>query len=684
MKLLYRLLNPGIFVGVLLTALLVVAAYQVRPTYAIGIGSPTDSSLVRGFNTPEVLPGEVAQPFRWTTADSYVTLRDVGRQDFNIILTVSGFRPAGQEAPSLKVDAGGGVLLDVTPAPRLTNYSFAVPRDAANDGTLVLHLKSNTFVPPGDPNPRDLGVVVTGVLVEPGANPDRFIEVPPRVIVALVAAAALLGLFLALLGWGPGAVGLISSLLGVLAGWLLASDRLWLTSGRWYEGWFQALLAGALFAVLAGLLGAGLSRLTGARWPAPERRWLLTLLMLAFAVRLAGQLHPLINIVDLGFHQHRFDTVQSGQLLFTIKSAEWGGRSTFYLPTAYISMLPLQWLLNDSLLVIKLFTVGVGTLGAGLVYLIGRGALKDGRAGLLAAMVYVTMPISVLPFSWGITTNLFGEFFALCALTMLVTNYRGMQPSRPAFWGFLAALVVALLSHPGVVQLTGLAFGVIALLWLILGGRGDRRVRARVPAGAWAMGALVLAASLSYILYYSHFAADMLKTLDDIRRERAAQARPGGLRLLVGGSVSDKSLGLVVQYVENRRDWLLLGLRGFWNEAAAYYRMWPLFGALLGFLLVWPGKKAVYSLAEGRRKLALAAVGWAAAVLFFAVVGWAMNLYVRYALFALPIVAVGGGVLLSRVWRRGRVGPVLACLTLAFFTFQALALWQYRITYAFK
>lgn len=686
MKLVHRLLNPGTLAGIIagaaLTALLVVLAYQVRPTYAIGIGAPTDSSLVRGFNTPEILPGEVRQPFRWSTADSYVTLRDVGRQDFSVIITVSGFRPEGQEAPRLYIDAGGKTLLDVTPAPRLTNYSFDVPREALNEGTLVLHLRSNTFVPPGDPNPRDLGVVVTGVKVSPGPNPDRFIEPPLRVLASLVAASALLGIILLLMGWGTGIVGLGSSLIGLLGGWLLVSDRLWLTSGRWYEAWVQSLLAAGVFAGLVAVIWIVFRRLEGVRRPVVERRWLLLLLVPAFAVRLAGQLHPLINIVDLGFHEHRFSTVQSGQLLFTIQSAEWGGHSTFYLPTVYVFMLPLQWLLNDDFLVIKLFTVGVGTLGAMLVYIIGRRALGDGRAGLIGAALYLAMPISVLPFSWGITSNLFGEFFALCALTVLLTNSRRMQPSRPGFWLFLASLLLALLSHPGVVQLTGTAFGLIALLWLLFSKRGTPGWSRW--SGAWVMGALVLASALAYVVYYGHFAADMLRTFDDIRRERAAQVKPGGLHLLVGGSVSDNSLGLIVQYAENRRDWLLLGLRGFWNEARAYYDTWPIVGAFLGLWLLWPRRTKSSPVAEERRRVVLAAAGWVGAVLLFAVVGWVLNLYVRYSLFALPVVAVGASVLLSRVWGRGWSGPLLACLLLAFFALQALNLWQYRITYAFK
>jgi len=45
---------------------------------------------------------------------------------------------------------------------------------------------------------------------------------------------ALLGLGLILLGWGAGIVFVGSGLAGGLAVWLLAVDRLWLTTGQWY------------------------------------------------------------------------------------------------------------------------------------------------------------------------------------------------------------------------------------------------------------------------------------------------------------------------------------------------------------------------------------------------------------------------------------------------------------------
>ncbi|MFL5733616.1 MAG: hypothetical protein ACJ78Q_10485, partial [Chloroflexia bacterium] len=668
------LANPAIYLGALLTALLVVAAYQVRPTFDIPLGTATDAPLLRGFNAGEKIPGQEGLTFRWSSGDAAVTLQDIGRQDLDVTLTASGARPPGQPAPSLQVLVGNRSVLQERPSPDFTDYHFKVDRTEVRDGTLGLRLLANSFSPPGDP--RDLGIIVTRIQVSPSANPDRFVEPPLGITAALTGASALLGVVLALLGWGMGGVLLGSSAVGLLAAWLLVADRLWLTTSRWYLSWLPVVAAGALIVLAVYLVGGWLLRAGRAPWSPWQRRALLTLILAVFAVRLAGQVHPQIFIVDLLFHAHRFETVESGQLLFTIESAEWGGHSTFYLPTPYIFMLPLNQLLGSELLTIKVFTVTLSTLGAFVVYYTLRRAAGDGRAGLIAAALYLTVPLAVLPFSWGITSNVFGEFFALCSFAIVVTCYRDLRPTHPAAWVLVFTLLMALLSHPGVVQLTLAAFGLMSLLALALG-----RIISGRRGAIWALALLILSFGVAYLIYYGHFAADMLNTLRQIQAEKAAQAKPGVFSLRIGGSVADRSLGLVVRAATSRLDWFFGGLRGFWQEAQAYYRVWPAAGALFGYLSIWPAGR--YRGAN-RAMLDVAAGGWMLAVAFYAVIGWVMNLYVRYALFALPIVAMGAGILLSRLQSRGRSGGLVTGMLLLFYATEALALWHYRITYAFK
>jgi hypothetical protein len=57
---------------------------------------------------------------------------------------------------------------------------------------------------------------------------------------------------------------------------------------------------------------------------------------------------------------------------------------------------------------------------------------------------------------------------------------------------------------------------------------------------------------------------------------------------------------------------------------------------------------------------------------------------VRYALFILPLVALGSGALLEWLRRRGWAGQVLLVLVLGTFIVSALALWWWRIEFYLK
>src|SRR6478609_6690090 len=152
------LLNPGIYFGLLLMAILVVAAYQVRPGYDITVGSKIDGPYLVGFNDREQMQGENPLPFRWTTGDSHIILAGVGKQDFDMILTLSGNRPPGAPPADMSIEAGGSKLFDGTASPDLIDYKLQVPRELVTDGTLDLHIVTNPFTPPGDTSNRMLGV----------------------------------------------------------------------------------------------------------------------------------------------------------------------------------------------------------------------------------------------------------------------------------------------------------------------------------------------------------------------------------------------------------------------------------------------------------------------------------------------------------------------------------------------
>jgi hypothetical protein len=693
-----------------LIALGMLAAYQATPSYEIPFGTATDAVLLQGFGAGEG-GGDSGPTYRWSTGDASIILQDIAQQDFDVDIQFNGWRPPRQPPPSLTISSGGRVLLKAAPPPQIIDYTFRVPSGLVTDGTLALHLTVNTFSPLNDP--RHLGIWTQNLRVSPAPSGNLFIVPPAGPFVGVLAAAALLGLSLILLGWGAGVVFVGPGLVGALAIWLVATDRLWLTTGQWYLLWLQALFAGLVFIFLVGWLGGLGLRLGGVKWSAIERRVLLTVMLAAFVVRFGGQLHPEIRVEDLQYHVHRLQLVESGQMLFTTFAVQAGSRYSFYLPTAYVFITPLKWLVGEEALAVMLFTIGISTLGALLIFYIARRVRAGSGAGLLAGTLYLIMPISIIIFSWGITTNIFAEFFTLLVLAFLVGAYSSLRPNRLVFWLFTAALFVGLLGHSAAVQLLAVAFAATLLLLGLrnvqgsLQGEFGMRNEARaaviphsefhIPHSkqiGWLLGAFAIAALAAFVVYYRNWVGDIVGMVNDMRLHNVAQATGAELHVKISGDVDDATLGLVPTYATTRAQWILGGLIGFWHEAQAYYRVWPIGGAALGWLLI-PMRNGEFRMRNRdesgnirqspiRNRLALALLGWTLSAVLFALVGLALNLYVRYMLFALPVVALCVGLLLSAIWKRGRAGTLVSALLVVFFAVEALALWQFRIDYLFK
>ncbi|HUS15799.1 MAG TPA: hypothetical protein VM536_12370, partial [Chloroflexia bacterium] len=252
--------------------------------------------------------------------------------------------------------------------------------------------------------------------------------------------------------------------------------------------------------------------------------------------------------------------------------------------------------------------------------------------------------------------------------------------TRPGPWLLLTGVVtLAALSHPGNVQLIALLLGGMWVAWGIQAWRGRNASGSGAIRSWWAFTAvLVTAAAIAWFSYYTHFAASQLETLREIQAERAATQATSGFSIKTGGEVNDPSLGLLQRIVHDRAIWLASGLTTVGAEAWAFFHAWPLLWAALG---LFAARRAPD---PARRRMLLTAGVWVAVVALYAVVGWAANLYVRYPLFVLPLVALGGGLLLSGLARRGRLGGWLVLLVLLVSTVDALSFWYMRILFANK
>ena len=289
-----------------------------------------------------------------------------------------------------------------------------------------------------------------------------------------------------------------------------------------------------------------------------------------------------------------------------------------------------------------------------LVYYLAKRAFGDGRAGLLAAGLLVTFPLAVLPFSWGITANVFGQFVGLAAIAIAVGCYERL--TRPGPWLLLVGRAHAGAALAPRQRATYRAADRRSAGRLGAGrgaglARDGRRATAR--AGRW-HGRWAPRWSPALIAWFGYYQPLRRRAVADAAA-RSARSGPRrrprrASRCKTGGEVNDLSLGLRQRIVRSRSTWLAQGLAGFAAEAWAYFHTWPLLWAGLGLYAARRGAD------PARRRMLRAAVVWAAVALLYAVVGWYANLYVRYPLFLLPLVALGAGLLLSALARRGRAG----------------------------
>ncbi|HEX5506643.1 MAG TPA: hypothetical protein VFW96_28765 [Thermomicrobiales bacterium] len=642
-----------------LAVVCICGAYQVRVGHTVHVGVLTDDKpYVVGMNQPEQTP---AGRYRWTTADSAVTLPGLGRGPYRLTLHLAG---SANPRPRVEVLVDGARLatLDVTSGFR--DYTVAVPSGATASGDMTVELRSSAFQPPNDQ--RTLGVVVDRVTVTPTGDPG-LLAPPVAQFWRLLALVALAYLLAAVAGFGPRGAALGAAALAAGEAALLVANRPFLTV--WTGELLAAACWGVALALALRLVLPPLYRLAGLRLGLAELRWPVALAAVFFVAHFGGDLHPTTNIVDLGFHIHRYEDVnERGRWVLMVESREWGTRDTVYPPAAYLFMRPLRPLMPDIRRTILLFMALAEATRLCVVYLVARKATRDPLAGACAALVFAIVPMAYLPFSWGIATNVFGAWCTTALFAILALGYDALR--RPALAALATAVVtLALLSHPGEFVLAITALGGALVLFGAL-------VRPRWRGG-WPVlvGVAAVASALAFVLLYRHVAAEMLADGAQTVRNKFGGAgttgKPAGWR--VGGAIDDPIIGLKGYRVTTVPALLVGGLVGYWREAVGYYYLWPPLVAL-GSLGLMRGTKDL-------ERLRLTSVLWWAVAALFALAGLLLNLYVRYAYFLMPAVAAGAGFGLARLCRVGRWGRLVAALLLAGTTIAGLWFWYLRIAY---
>lgn len=639
----------ALLIGVLMLFSL---AWQVPFSYTLDSANDLrlDQPFLKNLNATERTPE--GQYFRWTKGEGTVDFPGVGKHAYRFEITAAdSYKPGSPYV----LYANETKIAEGKFEPGIKTYDFQIPPDAVpgKNGNLRLTLQAPGVIPsqldPASTEKRELGFPFFSARVTPtGDGP----TVPPFTQLGWLVGAVMLAYFLlARAGFAPWKAATAAAVLALLPAGVIASPggRPWLTifSDKITFAFGWALL-------LVVLADIPLRRIWQYGW---ERSWVLSIFGMTLALHLLGLLHPQAesnsSIVDLGFHLHRFEALwDRGAWWDKIQSAEWGGRFTYYPHLTYLLMGPFNLVIPDRRLLLLLWMTTFEASRVLLIFYLVKRVTGQGRAAVLAAFFMAALPVNTLSLAWGQVANLMGEWFILAALCLVAVKWDRLR--RPHIFALLTlALMGSFLVHPGEVVVSGVVFLAIGvILWL----RRESRQQATVMLGAFLL-AVVLAVGSYHWMTIRDMVPQALDSLSNkVQGKPVAVTKPNEViyPFYVGGSVGDSRLGMVKGVGVNTVGELITGgLKGFWTEARVYYAVFPLLFLPFGLAwLWWSSRKRQSQDAEARRRLFWIGLAWTGTAVVFALVGLLLNLYVRYSLFLLPVVALCAGIFLHRLWAR--------------------------------
>lgn len=671
-------------VGSLVVVLLLwVLAYQVPFATSLPIGGETtthrreyDAPFLGGFHASE--PAHPAQPewwmlspgyaYRWTSSTATVSLPGVGGGRWVVRVLATSGRPDNGTTVS-RWHTGTGPVRTVLPAtPR--RYHLLAAADRAGD--LVLHLSAPPYHPPDDP--RELGFVVRSVEVSPTRVTQGVLRLPS--LSQLSWMAAMLVLVYSLSRWlvlgTRSAVGVILSV-AVLQAALLATHRLTLT-----------LFTPRLLVVVCScwglaLLAWGVGRLAAeSRTPAglpAAMKPLMALVLLAFALRLGGMLHPQARFSDHRMNANNLLETGLGKLHFTEGlPREAGGGQSPYPPGVYLLAAPAQLFapptMASRVVVVQSSVALFDSLGVALLWLLLHRAGWGQRGATMGAVLYLAPAPLLTSFSVGEYANIGGQFMALPVLVLLAWTDDAWRT-----WDYrlslLALLCVGMLGHMGVaLSLTlvlivwgGLALAplVLALLPRSLPNRASLRPSVVRSATFLLTGAAAAAVVVS--IYYSSptfthlFARRLAGTAD-----RASQPT---------APLPEALLDIATRFLPAHSKLLpILLLCG----AAGACWLW---------LRCLSAPVRGHQNSPALRSLSRVVVAWWGGVLLSLGLFLLVRQGVRWEHFLYPVLCLGAGPLLAAFWRRGPTGTLVAGGAVLLPLWYGLMVWIERLRFAY-
>jgi len=629
-----------------------------RPlNYPIAVGREdghgSDLPFVAGWNTAEVA-GEIH--YRWTGEDSHIRVAGLPNEPLMLRLRMLPARLHPQKGSEYtRISVGGQLRAAIPIGDEPRTVSLLLPANAQIGGALDLGVSAPLWKDPGAE--RRLGTPIGGLEIESVRRGQRSVVSPPVGVplsifwpLPIVAVA-----WLPLRHWLPRrrTALVLAVLLGALLLLAFAADR-----PRFALGGPPALLAAAWGLLLAIGLRVLLRSAAPRLGVEPSARFLDALALLFFALftlRYAGRLYPLSMPGDLGFHRNRLQEVIGGHIFLLSRHR---GINFPYPPALYLLLAPFRLLPIATDTLVEFSNALLGALGLfPLAYLVLRWR-GDERLALWISSVYVLLAPAVMALWWSFLPHIFAQEFALLVLAGIAAGWDRLGTGRTAGLA-TAGFVLLFAAHFGFYLNMSLVIGAL-LLYLVL-----MSIRATLPPGRLAplrrsTAGLALAFTAAHllvlVLFYSAYIPLFI--------EQAQTFRAGGMGAVQGGRVAIPRGEL---------------LRELWRAGlVAHYATIGVPLGLLGALRLLPRRYA--SILPALFVTTVLVALFQAAIPFVT----SSTITTRWLSSSAWAVALGGGLLLDALWRRGRAARVLVLGVIAWFLWTTLLMWAHALAYRIR
>ncbi len=687
--------EPGLWLLLMLGLVLWSLAYALPYSAMLHIGGDQRTGL-RKYDAPFLVDFNASQPddgkqpewsqraeapYRWSEDQAAIQIPGLGRGQWHMRLRISG-QPDQQDLLSRwSVNEQQAFDVQVAPGPRI--YHFL---SNSSSGDIQLRVATPRLNAPGDP--RNLGLVFYSLQATATST---------RILLPAVLSLALLLTMLTLVyglqrRLGSGRVGerrelrgwsktnsyqqaetqnavqmqhrafvsahhggftsyhstfLVGFVFILITARLLVIDRvgltIWLVSGA-------GLLALCYLLVMMG--EALLVHFTPPYISPQERGMALGTVIVGFAIRMGGLLHPYALNSDLGLHIHNLNVRMAlGQVFQTAGlPCEAGAGLAPYPPAQSIILLPgLLFSIDEAWL--GLWLRGANALlesaGAVFIWLLLRRAGMGGRVALIGAGLYTVAPPLLGAYSIGEMANIFGQIWLppLLLVLFLIAQSPKLRAHHAdihspfTIYNLPFLVLLLLLSHTGVTISTLALLGV----WWLLGLGSTPWRRQLLIVASWLV-VIVLAMMLFYSAYTYLPEHNRLLAAERLAADPTALCPP--------------------ELAFDIKLWRTLML-GLGPQGSLTFPL--VLAAAIGTWLS-PG--------GALRRVLLAA--WLGTFLSFATLLTSAQ-PVRWSHFLFPALCIAAAIGLGRWMRRGLAGQLLAWALLAYILFFGLERWVLQL-----